>query len=57
MGTTCIINVLYDPWFRCSTTGLACDTLDVGVVSDSGQPSDFVQSYTITPRSATGCPD
>ena len=55
VGSTCVINVFYNPWLLCSTTGLAYDTLDVNVTSDAGQASDFVQSYTITLRSATGC--
>ena len=57
VGATCTITVLYNPWFLCSTTELAYDTLDISVISDAGQPSDFVQSYTITLKTANGCPD
>jgi hypothetical protein len=47
VGTTCSITVAYDPTHFFSATGLAYDTLDIGVMSDAGQAHDFVQSYTI----------
>jgi hypothetical protein len=47
VGTTCSITVAYDPTHFVSPSGLAYDTLNIGVVSDAGQVHDFVQSYTI----------
>lgn len=47
IGGTCGITVAYNPKKLTSPTGLAYDTLTVGVISDAGQPSNFVQSYTI----------
>ena len=47
VGTTCSITVAYDPTRFFSPTGLAYDTLDIGVLSDAGRVHDFVQSYTI----------
>jgi hypothetical protein len=47
VGATCVVAVTYDPTQLRSATGLAYDTLDVSVASDSGQASDFTQSYTI----------
>lgn len=52
-GATCAIVVTYDPTHLRSASGLAYDTLDVSVASDSGQAYDFVQSYTIA-LSSTG---
>ena len=48
VGATCTITVTYNPKKLRSPTGLAYDTLTVGVVSDAGQADNFVQSYTIT---------
>jgi hypothetical protein len=48
VGGTCSITVTYDPTRIRSATGLAYDTLSVGVISDAGQIHDFVQSYTIS---------
>jgi hypothetical protein len=47
-GATCSVTVTYDPTKLRSATGLAYDTLTIGVTSDAGQTPDFVQSYTIT---------
>ena len=47
VGATCSVTVIYDPTKLSSATGLAYDTLTIGVTSDAGQASDFVQSYTI----------
>jgi hypothetical protein len=46
-GATCTVTVTYDPTKLRSATGLAYDTLTLGVTSDAGQASDFIQSYTI----------
>lgn len=46
-GATCAVVVTYDPTHLRSATGLAYDTLNVSVASDSGQASDFVQGYTV----------
>jgi hypothetical protein len=48
VGATCSVTVTYDPTKLRSTTGLAYDTLTIGVTSDAGQSHDFIQSYTIT---------
>jgi hypothetical protein len=40
--------VIYDPTKLRTATGLAYDTLTIGVTSDAGQTLDFIQSYTIT---------
>ena len=42
------VTVTYDPTKLRTATGLAYDTLTIGVTSDAGQTPDFVQSYTIT---------
>jgi hypothetical protein len=47
VGATCSVTVTYDPTKLRSATGLAYDTLTVGVISDSGPASAFIQSYTI----------
>lgn len=46
-GATCDVTVTYDPTRLRSASGLAYDTLDINVTSDSGQAHDFTQSYTI----------
>jgi hypothetical protein len=46
-GATCSITATYDPRKLQSATGLAYDTLTIGVTSDAGQASNFVQSYTV----------
>jgi uncharacterized repeat protein (TIGR03803 family) len=55
VGSTCAVTVVYDPTRLRSATGLAYDTLDISVVSDTGQIHDFVQSYTIvlSPKNTT----
>lgn len=47
VGAACDVTVTYDPTQLRSPTGLAYDTLDISVTSDSGQAYDFVQRYTI----------
>jgi hypothetical protein len=47
VGATCAVTVTYDPTHLRAESGLAYDTLDVGVVSDAAQADDFVQRYTI----------
>jgi hypothetical protein len=47
VGTACDVTVTYDPTKLRSPTGLAYDTLDISVTSDSGQAYYFVQRYTI----------
>jgi hypothetical protein len=53
VGATCAVTVTYDPTHLRSASGLAYDTLDVSMASDSGQAYDFIQSYTII-LSSTG---
>jgi hypothetical protein len=48
VGATCSVTVTYDPTKLRTATGLAYDTLTIGVTSDAGQTPDFIQSYTIT---------
>jgi hypothetical protein len=48
VGATCSVTVTYDATKLRTATGLAYDTLTIGVTSDAGQTPDFVQSYTIT---------
>ena len=47
VGATCTVTVSYDDTRLSSPTGLAYDTLDVKVVSDAGQASDFTQRFTL----------
>ncbi len=47
VGSTCSITVSYDPTGLNTPSGLAYDTLTVGIVSDAGQASEFIQSYTL----------
>ena len=47
VGTTCTVTVSYDPTQLRSPSGLAYDTLDINVTSDSEHAYDFIQSYTI----------
>jgi len=47
VGATCSVTLTYDPTKLRSATGLAYDTLNIGVISDSGQAPAFIQSYTI----------
>jgi hypothetical protein len=46
-GSTCGVTLLYDPTKLRSPTGLAYDTLNIGVTADSGQSPAFIQNYTI----------
>ncbi len=52
IGSTCSVTVKFDPTKLRTASGLAYDTLTVGVISDAGQPSDFIQSYTIAVKLA-----
>ena len=54
VGSTCSIVVIYNPLLLSSSTGLAYDTLDVGVASDAGVSLPFTQSFTITVRKGSG---
>jgi hypothetical protein len=53
VGATCVVTVTYDPTYLRSASGLAYDTLEVSVASDSGQADDFIQGYTVV-LSGTG---
>lgn len=58
VNSTCTVTVTYDPTKICSVSGLAYDSLDVNIITDAGQSSDFVQGYTLVVRSSgQGCPD
>lgn len=58
VNSTCTVTVTYDPTKICSLSGLAYDSLDVNIITDAGQSSDFVQGYTLVVRSyGQGCPD
>lgn len=47
VGSTCSVTVTYDARKLKSPSGLAYDTLTLGVASDAGQASDFIQRYTV----------
>ena len=47
VGSTCSINVTYDPTKLTGSDGLAYDTLRIDLTSDAGAAHDFVQKCTI----------
>ena len=47
VGSSCSVTVVYDPTKLRSATGLAYDTLNIGVTSDAGQAPAFIQRYTM----------
>jgi hypothetical protein len=47
VGSTCVIGVTYDPTGITSATGAVADTFRIAVVSDAGEPVDYIQKLTI----------
>ena len=52
VGASCSVTLTYDATKVRTSSGLAYDTLTLGVLSDAGQSTDFVQSYTVVVKLA-----